>query len=266
MAVGVIAALIAWLVASIFLHATNLRILYTVLAIGVGLDFGVREQTASDDRDNRETLEGSTATGTSPDRATERPAVLGALILVVLLLLGTGAWMLFSDPPPRWETERHLLLSTGDAAASRYLAYSYDLISRGIIGPTYAAVLEDPGIARRAAADLGWDATDLDSVDVAAFYTQGSQVITVRVIGDNPATVGAIAAGIVDQGAGFIDELDEPFVVAAVESEAIDVWQRSRFDIPRIVGIVAIAIAAAIATSRLATHALRHPTLIDSTR
>ncbi|MDX2466414.1 MAG: O-antigen ligase family protein [Acidimicrobiia bacterium] len=266
MSAGVIAALIAWLLASVFLHASNLRILYTVLAVGVGLDFIVREQTSSDDMERGEAREPSKVTTISPVQATERPALMGALVLILLLLLGTGAWMLFSDPPPRWETERHLLLSTGDAASSRYLAYSYDLISRGVVGPTYAAVLEDPGIARRAADALGWDATALDSVEVSAFYTRGSQVITVRVVGDNPAIVGAIAAGVVEEGTAFVDELDEPFVVAAVESDATDVWQRSRFDIPRIAGIVAIAIAAATAIGRLAAHARQRPRLIDSTR
>lgn len=269
MAVGVIAALIGWLLASVFLHAANLRILYTVLAVAVGLDFIVREQTSSDDMDDMErraAREPSSVADTGPDRTAGRPMVMGALVVVVLLLLGTGAWMLFSDPPPRWETERHLLLSTGDAASSRYLAYSYDLISRGVVGPTYAAVLEDPGIARRAADALGWDATALDSVEVSAFYTPGSQVITVRVVGDNPATAGAIAAGVVEEGTAFVDELDEPFVVAAVESDATDVWQRSRFGIPRIAGIIAIAIAAATAIGRLAAHARQRPRLIDSTR
>jgi hypothetical protein len=266
MAVGVIAALIGWLLASIFLHAANLRILYTVLAVGVGLDFIVREQTPAVGKDGGVAREPSTPTDAGRDRAGRWPVVMGSLVLVVLLLLGTGAWILFSNPPARWETERHLLLSTGDAASFRYLAYSYDLISRGIVGPTYAAVLEDPGIARRAAAGLGWDAKDLDSVEVTAFYTPGSQVITVRVVGDSPATVGVIADGIVDQGAGFVDELDEPFVVAAVESETIDVWQRSRFNLPRIVGIIAIGIAAAIAASRLAAHARQRPTLINSPR
>lgn len=266
MAVGVITAVIGWLMASVFLHAANLRILYTVLAVGVGLDFIVREQTSAVGIDGGMARESSTPTDTGPDRAARRTVVMGSLVLVILLLLGTGGWMLFSSPPARWETERHLLLATGDEASFRYLAYSYDLISRGIVGPTYAVVLEDPGIARRAAADLGWDAKDLDSVEVTAFYTQGSQVITVRVVGDSPATVGTIAGGIVDQGEAFISGLDEPFVVAAVESETVDVRERSRFNLPRIVGIIAIGIATAIAASRLATHARQRPTLVDSPR
>jgi capsular polysaccharide biosynthesis protein len=268
MATGIISGLIAWLIASAFLHAANLRILFAVLAVGVGLDLWAREDRivpAGNSRSHETSphLEDGDlpeATGRQPPLVL-RPAAVVPLILLVVI---TGSFLILRSAPQHWIAERHVVMATGDQADSRYVAYSYDLITRGVIGGTYAALLEEPEITQRAVADLGWDADDLAAIDVSTSYAAGSQVITLRVAGDDPDKVRAVADGIVEYGTGFVADLDEPFVVTTVESQSTDPEQRANPELWR-VGLVAVAgTTAAIGISWSISSTRRRPTVAES--
>jgi hypothetical protein len=139
------------------------------------------------------------------------------------------------------------VMATSEDSDTRFVAYNYDLITRGIIGGTYAALLEDPEITQRAVADLGWDLEDLESIEVSTSYASVSQVITVRVTGSDAAAVAAVAAGIVEHGTDFVAGLNEPFVVTPVASDSPDVQQGRITDLWRIGSMLAVGTAAALA-------------------
>ena len=244
MAAGVVAGLIAWLLASVFLHAANLRIVFTVLAVGVGLDLALQDRPGmkdgpSDQQSDRRTRRDD-ATVPAPSRlpVLHRPAAIGLLVLIVA---AASSWVFLAKTPPRWVAERHLLLVTDDDAASRYEAYSYDLITRGLVGSTYAALLEDPQVIQRAIADVRTGSGSTAAISMSASYTRGSQVITVRVIGDDADTVQAVAANVVDHGAQFVADLDQPFALIQVESDVTGVRPRSRISIALLAVISVIA-------------------------
>jgi O-antigen ligase len=251
MAAGVISGLTAWLIASVFLHAADLRILYTVLAVAVGLDLWIREgaSVATGGIEPHRSDVARVAPSLSAETRRRaplirRPAVLTSLILVSLV---AGSWLLLSTAPHEWVAERHVVMATSEESDTRFAAYNYDLITRGIIGGTYAALLEDPEITQRAVADLGWDVEDLESIEVNTSYTPVSQVITVRVTGSDAAAVAAVAAGIVEHGTDLVDGLNEPFVVTPVASDSLHVQRGRITDLWRIGSILAVATAAALA-------------------
>lgn len=251
MATGVIAGLAAWLLASAFLHAANLRVIFTVLAVGVGLDLLSREKHALDRADadvdaaGRESDFRSGAVPVSVSASIQSPLARRLMIMVPLavLLFAVSSSLILRTAPDRWVAERHVLMATGDEADWRYVAYSYDLITRGLVGGTYAAILEEPAIAQQAVADLNWESEVLDSIEVSTSYAPASQVITVRVAGDDPAEVEAVAAGIVEGGAAFIRGLDEPFVAAEVAPESTEAQPDPLGDLRRLALIVVIGVA-----------------------
>lgn len=261
MAVGVISGVVGWLAASAFLHAASLRVLYTVLAIGVGMDLVLRDRFRVADA-------GAVASGLSARAAAaslsarnrprvpliQQPAVIGVLVFFVF---ATGSWFAFGSAPRRWVAERQVVVIAGEDADGRYLPYSYDLITRGLVGTTYAAVLEDAKFTRGAAADLGWDMDDLGSTEVSASYAPASQVITVRVAGDDPNHVRGLAARIIARGTGYVAGLDEPFVVAAVDPDSTDVQRGSLTDLTRIALIVVMSTVAALEVGGLVGFARR---------
>jgi hypothetical protein len=261
MAGGVISGLIAWLVASVFLHAASIRVLYTVLAVGVGMDIVLRERYVAATRDIEAHESSSFGGAVSVSAQTrlrvpliQRPPVIGAF---VFLVAAASSWLVFGAAPQRWVAERHVLVTTGEEADGRYEAYNYDLITRGLIGATYAAVLEDPELTRHAIADLGWDEEDLGSIEVSTSYVPARQVITIRVAGDDPNQVRAMAARIVGRGVEFVMELDEPFVVAAVESDLTEVHRGPTTDLWRIALIAAVSTAAAVGIGGLVSVTTR---------
>jgi hypothetical protein len=270
MATGVISGLIAWLVASAFLHAANLRILYTVLAVGVGLDLWAREDSAEGDEDDRVPVldshrgdEPSSAATSRQLPLIRRPAVIVPLILIVFV---AGTWLLIRSAPQKWVTERHVVMATGEDADWRYVAYSYDLITRGLVGGTYAALLEEPEITQRAVADLGWDIDDLSAINVSTWYAPGSQLIAIRVTGDDPHEVRTVADGIVEYGTGFVADLREPFVVTAVEPQPPEPEQRADPELWRI-GLIAVAgTAAAVGIGWSISSTRRTPVIATSVR
>ena len=152
-------------------------------------------------------------------------------------------------------------MATGEVSDWRYEAYSYDLITRGVVGETYSALLAEPEIAESAAARLGWDRGDLDDFHVSTSYAPASQIITVRVSGDDPHEVRAMADVIIEFGVDFVDELDQPFVVAAVASQPTDAEPHTVGDSLRL-GLVAVAgTTAAVGIIWSLTPARRRPSV-----
>ena len=270
MAAGVISGLTAWLIASAFLHASNLRILFAVIAVGVGLDLWAREDpmvpTGIDGPGESSVYHEDESPSATNGR--QPPLILRPALVVPLLLFAVAASsiLILRSAPQQWVAERYVVMATGDQADSRYVAYSYDLITRGVVGGTYAALLEEPEITQRAVAELGWDEADLDAIEVSTSYAQGSQVITLRVAGDDPDKVRAAADAIVKYGTGFVTALDEPFVVATVESQPTDPEQRANPELWRIGLLAVMGTTAIVGIGWSVSSSRQRPTIAESIR
>jgi O-antigen ligase len=265
MATGVLSGLVAWLVASAFLHAANLRILYTVLAVGVGLDLWAREST---DELIDEGASSAPGTGRSEGQLAEaagrQPALIrqpAIVVPVILIATVVGSWLLLRGASQEWVAERSLVMATGEVSDWRYEAYSYDLITRGVVGETYAALLEEPEITERAAAGLGWNRDDLDGYQVSTSYAPASQMITVRVSGDDSHDVKAIADAVIEYGVAFVGELDQPFVVNAVESQPTEPQRRTVGDSLRLGLVAVVGTTAVVGIVWSITPARRRPSV-----
>jgi O-antigen ligase len=251
MAAGIVSGMMAWLAASIFLHAASLRVLFTILAIGVGMDAGLRGSTIGlkrhiDDVEAVRTVEDGPLAVATYRRVFVRAAKIGAPVFLIVGAL--GLWI-FGPTPGKWVAERHVVVTTGEEAFGPYLAYSQDLISRGLIGPTYAAVLEDPEFTERATTDLGWDPQTVSSTEVSATYLPTLQLISIRVEGDSETQVSTLAAAVVTEGTRFIDGLSQPYVVEDVGSARTETQTTGPSGGWRVALAIAAGAAAAIAAA-----------------
>ncbi len=262
MAAGIVSGIAAWLAASVFLHAASLRVLFTVLAVGVGMDIGLRGSSAELSWGTPQIeAEPSRAVALSPAPARPRPPVIQRPLVagaLVFLVVAVGGWLVVGDAPQDWVAERQLVVTTGEEASGPYAAYSQDLISRGLIGATYAAVLEDPKFTLQALDDLGWTYNEVGSTEVSAAYSPSLQIISVRVVGDDAAQVAALAAGVARRGAEFVGGLAQPFIVDDVGPSSMETQPTGLSVLSRAALLAIAATAAAVAAIGIAGVAHRN--------
>jgi O-antigen ligase len=249
MAAGLAAGLLGWLLASVFLHAASLRVMFAMLAITVGMDVGLGGAGAESPVEEA---------GGGQSRA---PWLRGGAVVAVVsfLLVAVAAALMLDTQPQRWVAERQVLVTTGDAAEMRYEAYSQDLITRGMIGATYAAVLEEPGLVATVLDDLGVQGQSGAAIEVSTSYSPALQLITVSATGEDPGLADQVAAGVVAQGTEFIDGLGEPFVVLPTPADEAAIREGLNAGLLRWATIVALGsmVAAAAAWSFWATNRFR---------
>lgn len=203
LALGVIGGLIGWLIASVFLHLSDFRALLLIAVIAAAVDVQCR---ASIDR---------RGIAPDPEPGPWRPGrgVVAALAAVAALgLLGTVT-VLTNRTTVYTSTTALGIVPSGPVNPAS--AYSLDLISRGLIGPTFTEVLSrsvDAGqVAERAGAGPGRaDGADSADVDVDVAFAQsrlGGGVVLTVTAGD-PAAAAALTAAAVAVSKATVAELD----------------------------------------------------------
>ena len=125
---GVIAGLVGWLVASAFLHLSDFRALLTIAALAAALDVHCRRLSVP-------TVEPSAA------RRRTGPAVMGLLAAVTLVGVA-GVAVSLATGQVTYRSSSTLAVVPAATGASGGRAYQLDVISRGVIVPTLATVLE----------------------------------------------------------------------------------------------------------------------------
>lgn len=205
LALGVIGGLIGWLIASVFLHLSDFRALLLIAVIAAAVDVQCR---ASIDR---------RGIAPDPEPGPWRPGrgVVAALAAVAALgLLGTVTVLTNRTTVYASTTALGIVPSGPVNPAS---AYSLDLISRGLIGPTFTEVLSrsvDAGqVAERAGAGPGRaegaDSADVDvDVDVAFAQSRLGGGVVLTVTAGDPAAAAALTAAAVAVSKATVAELD----------------------------------------------------------
>ncbi len=129
LALGILAGLTGWLVASVFLHLSDFRSVLVAAALAAALDLqarGLPIRTGGAGRPSR----------TPPTRRVQAVvAVVGALSLAGLVAVAAA--------PGRWQVTTTMPVFPTAPEASGAAAYQLDVISRGLIVPTLVAALDE---------------------------------------------------------------------------------------------------------------------------
>lgn len=187
LAAGVVAGLLGWGLASLFLGLAHLRVLMVVMAVAAGLDAAARRASAP-------ALVTPAAPGPTPAVRVRRAAAGAclaaaasavALLTVPALTPVDRAWQATSSarvvPQGRW--------------APYTRAYQLDLLNRGTVPATYAEI-----VRRRSPEETGGGHAEVD-VGAAA-------VVTVMARADDPDTATRVAADVLRRGRGYVEDLD----------------------------------------------------------
>ncbi len=90
-----------------------------------------------------------------------------------------------------------------------------DLLSRDMILPTYAAIVDQPRFRREAAAELGLSIEGAEAASLRVTSSTRAAVITVVARGQEPGLAEALALGTLEQGERYIRSLDRLYVLTA---------------------------------------------------
>jgi O-antigen ligase len=187
--VGGASGLAGWLAASMFLHMSNFRALLVVLAVLAAIEQEARRT-------------GTGVMGARPAAARLRRAVAGGLVAAsAALVVAGGVGLLANGWTTSWRSTAVLAIGVEDAQGD-YAAYYLELISRGLVAPTFAEVLQrqyDAGYSAEGRA------TFLASPEGGA--------IVVEVIADTEADAQASAADTVTWARSQVAGLETPYVL-----------------------------------------------------
>jgi hypothetical protein len=185
---AVLAALIAWALASILLHIDNLRVYGLVLAIGASID--IRTRAVGGPRESTGVVQYY--------GALLRPVWSATLVACVVFLTVASATIGPFAFPRRW-TVTEMVGPVASTAGTPVEAYTLTVQTRDSVSLTYLALLADPALQRRAMTAAGLSAEERAATTISATPTQGgiirlsidadsNQVANVA-LGTLPATV-----------------------------------------------------------------------------
>lgn len=199
LAAGVVAGLLGWGLASLFLGLANLRVLMVVMAVAAGLDAAARRAPAAAPAP-------STSPGPAPAVRARRAAAgacLGAAVSAIALLTVPAltpveeAWRATSSarivPQGRW--------------APYTRAYQLDLLNRGTVPATYAEI-----VRRRSPVMTRGGHARVDVGDAA--------VVTVVARADDRNSATRVAADVLRRGRGYVEDLDGLYTLRTRRSPA----------------------------------------------
>lgn len=188
LALGVIGGLIGWLLASVFLHLSDFRALLLLAALAAVADVRCRAALAAPPVAGPADVSGSGPAGSDPGpdpasgpaRRPGRAAVLGWAAVAALGLAGTAGALAAGHTVYTSTTTLGVVPSGAVGGAT---AYELDVVSRGLIVPTLAEVLDRSvdleALAVQAGRFPGNAAAAGAAVDVAPSRLGGAVVVTV---------------------------------------------------------------------------------------
>lgn len=172
LALGVIGGICGWLLASVFLHLSDFRALLVLAAIAAALDVQSRRPQLI-------------LAPVPIRRLTARSPV--ALLSVVLLASGLGAVGALTDRTPDFTEVTDLAVVPSTAAIDPSVSYQQDVVSRELIVPTLAAVVNSSITADDLMREIG--APPDRSVTFDAIQSRLGGAVTITVSGPDAQTV-----------------------------------------------------------------------------
>jgi O-antigen ligase len=250
---GVIGGLVGWLLASVFLHLSDFRALLLLAALAAVVDVRCRaalEPVASDEADGSD---GPAAAGPaeaeSAPRRPGRAAVLGWAGAAVLGLAGTVGALAAGHTVYTSSTTLGVVPSGAIGGAT---AYELDVVSRGLIVPTMAEVLDrstDIGALEQQAGRFPGSAVASGAeVNVAPSRLGGAVVVTVST--DQPAMTTDLTRAAVALSKARVADLQAGYLLAGEPGEARPVSSPPWWLAPALGAITVLCAAMAVVTGR----------------
>jgi O-antigen ligase/capsular polysaccharide biosynthesis protein len=213
LAAGVIAGLVGWAFASVFLHMAHIRTLMIVMALAAALDARARRTAqiaplAASDPDHSEgsaRWAGLIATGS------------GFAAAIGVIVAGSLAPPLLA---PRWAAEHQVFLEPSHTAWFAEDPYTLDLLSRRTTVQTYAAIVDSPRFVDQAADSLalGPDMRDALYIDVTGSHD--SAVIRVMVSGPDPKVARDVSRAVLEHARRYVNSLGAHYAMTAINATA----------------------------------------------
>jgi O-antigen ligase len=207
-AVGIVAGLAGWMVASLFLHLSDLRALLAIVAIAAALDADVRHRRP-------------VSRPAEPARATGGPArlALAAIVAASVIAAMVGASAMLRPAGTTWEASVVTPVATRPGPIDPTASWANDLITRGQLASTFVAYLERRDLVGQAGASAGVDPGDTEVV-LTLPKSEGSVGIVVR--GTDQDAVTALTPAVLARAGAEIDELGTPFLLDTPARATVD--------------------------------------------
>ena len=221
LAAGVVAGLVGWAVASLFLHLANLRILVVVVAVGAALDLRSRHLEVV----GRERSPASDAAmlGLARRRTAVRWAAGSAVLLLGVLSLA----LFVVRSPSTWTATVRAVVEPASPGADT--AYVRDVLSRPVIMTTVAEVARSRAQSEDRANATG-PRTSAPATTVTAVQRPGSAVIEISATSATRAR--AVSASLAARSAlgRYLDSVQPLYLVGGVPGSAPVIVENSSAD------------------------------------
>jgi O-antigen ligase len=212
LAVGVLAGLAGFALATLFVPLTQVRTLMSVVALGAALDITARRAAAAAGPQERHDAQRSATAARPWRRILRSPALHGSAVFITLLVVGSVALPLRQSV---WgaDATAQVVPRTGDRSLAN--AYEYDLLSRGTLVPTYAGIVSD---RLRAGTGAGPDAAELRHHDVQLTVSAvpSAALITVSAAGPRRAVAVRTAHESLDRARAYVASINDLYVLVPV--------------------------------------------------
>jgi O-antigen ligase len=173
LAVGLLAALIGWLAASVFLHLSDFRALLAVAALAAALDASVRDRPPLPAR---------------PEPSLARRRVTVAVCAVLVLASAAGLVVVAAPTQTRYADSATLGVVPVSTKTDGAVAYLQDVVSRGMVVPTFVTVLNVDITPDQLIAAAGLDPNRAGRVTYQALPSRLGGAVEVTVTADDEAT------------------------------------------------------------------------------
>ncbi len=253
LALGVIGGLVGWLLASVFLHLSDFRALLLMAALAAVADVRCRSAAAAAavPADGAVSPVNADPVGESDaaagPRRPGRAAVLGWAGVAALALVGaTGA--LLAGQTVYTSSTTLGVVPTG--AVGGATAYELDVVSRGLIVPTLAEVLDrsiDPDAVAAQAGRFPAGAAGA-SVDVAPSRLGGAVVVTVTA--DQPALASDLTRAAVELSKARVADLQAGYLLVGEPAQPQPVSSPPWWLAPALGAMAVLAVAMAVGAAR----------------
>jgi O-antigen ligase len=244
LAVGVLAALAGYAVASVFLHLSHLRVLLVVVALGAALDANLtRRGTASVEFDGgRSRLDPMRVSMASPapwrlrmirpnllrtSRSWFAPLLPTAVASLILITGLSTLELLGQLSRPMWESTVGGLVSVSNNRRSAGNAYEYDALTRNLVIPTEAAVLSSPRFRADALTAAKLTVTDARKTSISVTSAPTSAFVYVTARSPRQDVAERLATATFDAGRNYVNRLTPIYVMEPASSVASRLQQQT---------------------------------------
>jgi O-antigen ligase len=227
---GLLAGLIGWAFASLFLHLAEFRALLALVALGAALDVERRQEASARLGAPEPSLDGAARAASHLDAPAAAPPagrmgsgwdaarwVAAGTVLAAALLCGA---VLAGVRQPAWSAERIATLEpVRSSSPDPYQfsdPYQYDVLSRELVVPTYAAIVGAPRFRDEAAARLGLTGREAKVVRLSVTGRPRAALITVTATSADRLMAEQLAAATLDSAQRYSRSIGQPFVLTAI--------------------------------------------------